>query len=202
MRVIGRWLFYNENAITVRSACHWAAAGLHRGDRERGCKAELKWLLCQMLLLGGEQQGDLPSKSEWAQETGEQSIVYIRGKTAPLLNDLQQQAVQEQLPLFHKWITGSKIKHLDQIWPLSRTHTFTRNQTCLCLRLPVPTVLGKSFEVLSISSAGTDAVLRSRRTVPSPGDIRFSHASCPIKMKGKSLVNEIIWFLFGCTEMR
>jgi len=52
-------------------------------------------VLYQLLLLGGGQRGNILSTSQHAQETGEQSIIYISGKTAPL-NNLQQQAVQEK----------------------------------------------------------------------------------------------------------
>lgn len=58
------------------------------------CKTEIRCVLYQLLLRGGGQQGNLLSKSECAWETGEQNIIYISGKTAPLLNNLQQQAVQ------------------------------------------------------------------------------------------------------------
>lgn len=40
--------------------------------------------------------------------------------------------------------------------------------------------------------AVADTVLRSRHTVLPPRDIWFSHASFSVKMKEKSLVNEII----------
>ena len=109
------------------------------------CKTEIRGVLHQLLHLGGGQQGNLLGKSEHVRETGEQSIIYISGKTAPLLNNLPQ-AVQEKgkrIAPISQMDKLSKIKHLAQIQHLSRVHTFTRNQTCPCLHMS--TVQGRCF---------------------------------------------------------
>lgn len=67
--------------------------GPNGGDREWGLQTEMRCVLYQLLLLGGC-SSVTSSVNLNVPESGEESIIYISGKTAPLLNDLQQQAVQ------------------------------------------------------------------------------------------------------------
>lgn len=93
-------------------------AGLKEETGKGVCKAaqqqvpETRCVLYQQLLMGGGQQGNVFSKSEGARETSEQSTMHSSGKTAPLFNDVQQQAVQGQ---------GKRIS------PVSQMHNWEQN---------------------------------------------------------------------------
>lgn len=59
-------------------------AGLKGGDREWGLQDRDKVCVVPVLLLGGDSRANLLlRKSDRAQETGEQRIIYSRGGTAP-----------------------------------------------------------------------------------------------------------------------
>lgn len=108
----GQWLFYNENNLFMHRAFHGVGAGLNGVG-----SARQRWgVCCTRTAPGGGQQGNLLlRKSDCAQETGEQRIIYIRGSTAPSSTTSSNWQFREEAresPLFHKQITGSKMKHL------------------------------------------------------------------------------------------
>lgn len=59
MKVIGLWLFYDENKVIIHGACDWAYAGLKGGDQEWGLQKGDKVCAVGAAAAGRGQQGDL-----------------------------------------------------------------------------------------------------------------------------------------------